>query len=188
MNINDLRKTFVPSCSRLCPMMGRPMVTMDMEPEIADRVDVLFLGVNPGAKEAELGRPFIGPAGQLLRRVMRTELPGRVCAFSNVILCSTPNESGIADPTAAMECCLANVRAICARLMPKVYVPCGAKAITRFKIEDRITYANGRTYHVNGCDVVPMIHPSAVLRGNCGEDDLAKAMRTVRTLLEKQGA
>ena len=54
--------------------------------------------------------PFVGPAGKLLRRIAREILPGRVLAFSNVILCSTPKEACLADSNAAMVCCSRNVK------------------------------------------------------------------------------
>ncbi len=154
-----------------------------MEPSEAYAVDVLFLGVNPGAKEAELGRPFVGPAGKLLRKIAHEILPGRVLAFSNVILCSTPNEAGLTDSNAAMECCSKNVRKIWDAFQPKIFVPCGAKALSRFEIKERIMAANGREYQTGEFTVVPMLHPAAVLRGCGNRTMLRDAMKTMARLL-----
>ena len=164
-------------------MRGKRRVVADMEPPESDSVDVLFLGVNPGAKEAELGRPFVGPAGKLLRKTAHEILPGRVLAFSNVILCSTPNEASLADSNAAMECCSRNVKKIWDAFQPRIFVPCGAKALSRFGIKDRIMTASGREYRTGECAVVPMLHPAAVLRGCGSRDLLADAMRTIARLL-----
>ena len=106
-------------------------------------------------------------------------------AFSNVILCSTPNESGIADSKRAMECCARNVEKIWNAFRPKIYVPCGAKALSKFGIQEKIMAASGHEYLIDGLTVVPMLHPSAVLRGCGSRKMLADAMQTIRGILEK---
>ncbi|MCR4667208.1 MAG: uracil-DNA glycosylase family protein [Desulfovibrio sp.] len=183
MDIRAFSKEFLFSCPPHCPMHGKIRVVADMEPEEADHVDILFLGVNPGTREAETGRPFVGPAGKLLRKTAHEILPGRVLAFSNVILCSSPNESGISDWKKAMECCAGNVAGIWSALHPDIVAPCGAKALSTFRIADKIMIANGREYHIDGQTVVPMLHPSAVLRGCGGRGMLADAMKTMKKLL-----
>ena len=125
-------------------MRGKRRIVADIEPPEAVAVDVLLLGVNPGRKEAELGRPFVGPAGKLLRKTAHEILPRRVLAFANVILCSTPNEAGLADSNVAMVCCSRNVRKIWDAFQPRIFVPCGAKALSRFGIKDRLMTASGR--------------------------------------------
>ena len=185
MDITKFFRSFTFSCPRQCPMRGKARVVADMEPAEAEVVDVLFLGVNPGKKEAELDRPFVGPAGKLLRKTAPEVLKWRVLAFSNVILCSTPNESGIADSNKAMECCAKNVERIWNIFRPRIYVPCGAKALSKFGIQDKIMTVNGHEYTVDGLTVVPMLHPSAVLRGCGSRTMLADAMRTMKSILER---
>ncbi|MCR5813565.1 MAG: uracil-DNA glycosylase family protein [Desulfovibrio sp.] len=183
VNSTAFSKAFRFFCPRRCPLRGKVRVVADMEPEEAEQIDVLFLGVNPGAKEADLGRPFVGPAGKLLRRTAREILAGHVLAFSNVILCSTSKESDISDANQAIECCAENVASIWQVLQPKIYVPCGAKALSKFTITDKIMAVSGRVYHLDGLTVVPMLHPAAVLRGCGSREMLADAMRTIKRLL-----
>ena len=185
MDINVFSSTFSFSCPRQCPLRGKARVVADMEPRKADAVDVLFLGVNPGEKEAELGRPFVGPAGKLLRKTAHDLLPGYVLAFSNVILCSTPNESGIANSNIAMECCARNVEIVLNAFRPRIYVPCGAKALTKFGIQDKIMTASGHGYHIDEYTIVPILHPSAVLRGCGNKSMLVDAMMTIKNFLLK---
>lgn len=59
--------------------------------------EVLFLGEAPGESENVLGKPFCGPAGQLLDKIVRNGLRGAFkVAYTNVVGC-IPREDG--DPT-----------------------------------------------------------------------------------------
>lgn len=60
--------------------------------------DVLFVGEAPGKTEDALGEPFVGPAGQLLDRILGRALDGfpravRV-AYSNLIACIPLDDEG----------------------------------------------------------------------------------------------
>jgi len=46
-----------------CPLPGPPVY-----PDVPEGADILFIGMNPGKLEEQLRRPFVGPAGKLLRR------------------------------------------------------------------------------------------------------------------------
>lgn len=50
--------------------------------------DVLFIGEAPGMNEDAEGKPFWGPAGQLLNQIIDRALPSDVaCAFTNLVAC-----------------------------------------------------------------------------------------------------
>lgn len=49
--------------------------------------DILFIGEAPGESEDCLGQPFVGPAGQLLDRIVRLALPYRSHEFDSSRTC-----------------------------------------------------------------------------------------------------
>src|SRR5262245_33856687 len=64
---------------------------------------VLFIGEAPGESENVIGQPFVGPAGQLLDRIIERALPeGTSYALTNLVCCiprddegKKPNEPGV---------------------------------------------------------------------------------------------
>lgn len=59
---------------------------------------VLFVGEAPGPSEDLIGAPFVGPAGQLLDRMIGTALNGRTdlkLAFTNLVGCIPKDDGGV---------------------------------------------------------------------------------------------
>lgn len=130
---------------------------------------VMLVGEAPGAEEDRLGKPFVGPAGQLLDRMLasiglsRTEnvyisniLPWRPPANR------TPNDAEIAQ-------CLPFVERHIALARPRILVALGgisAKAL--LGTTTGITRLRGRpaVYRRDGMDIplLPMFHPAFLLR------------------------
>jgi uracil-DNA glycosylase family 4 len=56
---------------------------------------VLFLGEGPGVSEDVLGKPFVGPAGELLQRIIDQAVPAHVTyALYNVVGCMPTDDDG----------------------------------------------------------------------------------------------
>ncbi|MRR14659.1 uracil-DNA glycosylase, partial [archaeon] len=54
--------------------------------------DVMFIGEAPGAVEDETGRPFVGPAGELLTKIIESMgLKREDVYIANIIKCKTPD-------------------------------------------------------------------------------------------------
>ena len=53
--------------------------------------DILFIGEAPGQNEDEQGRPFVGPAGTILDRAIRSSIAGRSYYITNVVACVIPS-------------------------------------------------------------------------------------------------
>ncbi len=87
----------IAACRR-CPLhQGR---TRTVPGEGPARTDVMFVGEAPGAAEDASGRPFVGPAGQLLTRILEggMGLQREEVFIANVLKCRPP---GNRDPEAA---------------------------------------------------------------------------------------
>ena len=89
--------------------------------------DVMVVGEAPGRKEDEEGRPFVGPAGQLLNRLL--ELAGlrrEEVYITNVVKCRPP---GNRDPRPEeVEACLPYLRRQIRLIRPKLIIAVGRHA------------------------------------------------------------
>ncbi len=126
--------------------------------------DLLFIGEAPGFHEDQQGRPFVGPAGQLLDRLLaEIEIDRTKAAIVNVIKCRPP---GNRDPLPdEIEACSPYLEAQLAHMQPQVIVTLGNFA-TRFILDQPIgiSRARGRKYLRRGATVIPTFHPAAALR------------------------
>lgn len=72
--------------------------------------DVLFIGEAPGTSEDDLGQPFVGPAGQLLNRIITNAMFGRKVrlGFTNLVACIPLGDDGkkaVEPPADAIAAC-----------------------------------------------------------------------------------
>ncbi|HEY3315913.1 MAG TPA: uracil-DNA glycosylase [Bacillota bacterium] len=128
------------------------------------RARVLVVGEGPGAVEDELGRPFVGPAGKLLDKILTSVGFTREEVYiTNVVKCRPPgNRVPLPDERAACRPWLeAQIRLIA----PKFLVCLGASAAQSLIDPDaRITKIRGVWFERLGLRVMPTYHPAALLR------------------------
>jgi DNA polymerase len=125
--------------------------------------DVLFVGEGPGAREDATGRPFVGPAGQLLDELLRSIGWAREDVFiANVVKCRPPgNRDPEPDEVSACGAFLDRQEAI---LDPAVVVTLGRFSLQRYLPGARISSIHGRVRRAAGRFIFPMYHPAAALR------------------------
>lgn len=138
--------------------------------------DVLFVGEGPGAREDATGRPFVGPAGQLL-----TELLGSIgwqrgdVFITNVVKCRPP---GNRDPEPAeIEACATFLDRQQDALDPAVIVTLGRHSLRRYLPAARIAEVHGQLRRTAGRFVFPMYHPAAALHQSSLREVLFRDMR-----------
>ncbi len=172
----------VAACTACGLCRGRTLtVPGEGDPEAA----VMFVGEGPGEQEDLSGRPFVGRAGQLLRRLIREELgrePEQVF-IANIVKCRPPgNRAPQPDETAA---CLPFLRRQVAAVRPRVLVPLGNPA-TQALLQTRegITRLRGRPVRRGEFLFLPTYHPSYLLRNPAAEPEGRADFRTLRTLLD----
>jgi DNA polymerase len=127
------------------------------------RSDVLLVGEGPGAREDATGRPFVGPAGQLLDELLRSIGWAREDVFiANVVKCRPP---GNRDPEPdEIEACAAFLDRQTTILDPAVIVTLGRFSLQRYLPGARISSIHGRVRRTGGRFIFPMYHPAAALR------------------------
>ena len=126
--------------------------------------DVMFVGEGPGQQEDEQGRPFVGPAGQLLDKMLAAiGLDRSVVYIANIVKCRPPHNR---DPQfVEQKCCGEWLQRQIALVDPAIIVCLGRIAATAL-IKDpfRITREHGQWFDVNGRRCMAIYHPSALLR------------------------
>lgn len=154
---------------RECPLRGAPHVVLDANRAEPGPVDVAFVGLNPGRREVEQGRPFVGPAGQILRSRLAGNGDARLpenarWLITNVILGHTPNETAIPKPGEVLARCRGLVESILDAFPARLTVAVGLKPVRWFGIEEAMEAANGRVFQTLRGPVLPLVHPAAVKR------------------------
>jgi DNA polymerase len=149
----------VRACTR-CPLhRGRTQAVPGEGNPISD---VLLVGEGPGAREDATGRPFVGPAGQLLNELLGSLGWAREDVFiANVVKCRPP---GNRDPEPAeIAACSDYLDRQEAALDPAVIVTLGRHSLQRYLPGARISSVHGQLRRSGGRFVFPMYHPAAAL-------------------------
>jgi DNA polymerase len=162
---------------------------------------LMVVGEGPGETEDELGRPFVGRAGQLLDRMLAAiDLPREDVYICNTVKCR-PTLEGPRGPRnrAPDPEEMANCRPFLDRqieiIAPDVILALGAPAAKSFLGRDfQITKMRGRWYAgPNGIPLMVTFHPAYVLRQTGGEIEGVKRLvwsdlKAVRAKLDEVAA
>ena len=165
--------TEVSGCTR-CPLhVGRNRTVPGEGNPLSD---VLLVGEGPGAREDATGRPFVGPAGQLLDEMLRSIGWARQHVFiANVVKCRPP---GNRDPEPdEINACRPYLDRQEAALDPAVIVTLGRHSLRRYLPDARIGEVHGRLRRSGGRFVFPMYHPAAALHQSSLRETLFADMR-----------
>ncbi|HEX5396700.1 MAG TPA: uracil-DNA glycosylase [Candidatus Limnocylindria bacterium] len=149
----------VRGCAR-CPLAKRRRLAVPGEGNLLS--DVLLVGEGPGAREDATGRPFVGPAGQLLDELLASIGWARSDVFiTNVVKCRPPaNRDPLPDEIAA---CGHYLDAQEVELDPVVIVTLGRFSLRRYLPGERIGAVHGRVRRSGSRFIFPMYHPAAAL-------------------------
>ena len=149
---------------------------------------LMFVGEGPGATEDETGRPFVGPAGQLLDKMLAAiDLKREDVYIANIVKCRPP---GNADPRPEYaEQCIGDLREQVRFIHPRVLVLLGRIAVQNLlKIQSGIGRIHGQVYERKGFLFVPTYHPSALLRNPELKRAAWEDFKMIRRLLEETNA
>lgn len=126
---------------------------------------VLVIGEAPGEEEDNSGRPFVGPAGQLLDKMLHAINLDRNtnCYIANIVKCRPPkNRTPYSDEA---EICRPFLDAQIHILKPKMILCAGRCAIQNLlHTEEPLSHLRGQFFNYNGIEVMATYHPSALLR------------------------
>ena len=148
---------------------------------------LMFIGEGPGQVEDEEGLAFVGPAGQLLTKMLAAiSLPRDRVYICNIVKCRPPNNRVPEESEAAA--CKLHLRMQVALVQPKVIVLLGSTAAKNtLGAEIRITRDRGRWFERKGVWMMPTYHPSALLRDPAKKREAWEDMQSLREKLMELG-
>jgi uracil-DNA glycosylase len=125
---------------------------------------LMFVGEAPGEQEDKRGEPFVGPAGELLDKMIEAMGWSRQSVFINNILCCRPpgNRNPQPDEVAA---CKPFLEARIGSIAPRIIVALGRPAAnTLLGTDAPISSLRGKFHDRHGIKVMPTFHPAYLLR------------------------
>lgn len=125
--------------------------------------ELMFVGEAPGAEEDRQGLPFVGPAGELLTKIIRAiGLRREDVYIANTVKCRPPeNREPEADEVGA---CRRYLDRQIDLVRPRVIVALGRTAgQTLLGTGDSLTRMRGHWHSVCGVDTLVTYHPAALL-------------------------
>ena len=142
--------------------------------------DIMLVGEGPGREEDIQGRPFVGPAGQLLDRMLSSiGLTRNDVYIANILKCRPP---GNRDPLPEeVSACIDYLRSQVALIKPKIIVCLGRVPAGYILGSDiRITRDRGVWHEVKGFFIMPTYHPAALLRNGQLKKDAYADLLSIR--------
>lgn len=147
--------------------------------------DVLFIGEAPGAREDELGRPFVGRAGQLLDKLIEGVGWKREDVYiTNIVKRRPPaNRDPLPEEIDAYKPYLTRQIEI---IRPKIIATLGRFSMNYFLPNAKITRDQGKVFRLpNKILIVPLLHPAAALRGTGMMNSLKESFKKLPLVLKK---
>jgi len=176
---------------RVCTLCGLHRVRTNAVPGEGNReAELMFIGEGPGRDEDLQGRPFVGRAGQLLRKIIAAmTFREDEVYITNMVKCRPPENR--VPHHEEIEICSSRylVRQI-ELIRPRVIVTLG-KTPTDYFVPGRegMTARRGRFGDYRGIPVMPTFHPSYLVR-NEGNRELKRMvwedMQKVMSLLGRK--
>jgi DNA polymerase len=124
----------------------------------------MFIGEGPGENEDEQGLPFVGKAGQLLTQILNAAGIDRKDVYiTNIVKCRPPgNRAPLPEESAACDPILQTQILL---IRPAIIVLLGSSPTKwLLKTTEGISKLRGRWFNWRGVAVMPMFHPSYLLR------------------------
>jgi DNA polymerase len=182
--LEEIRRKLARQC---CCDLGKTRTNLVFSDGTAD-ADLMFIGEAPGYHEDAQGIPFVGPAGQLLTRIIEAiGLRRDQVYIANITKCRPP-ENRLPLPQEAAAC-MPYLRRQIEIVKPKIIVTLGnlsTQAILQTTLG--ITKTRGRwTKYNDDIEVMPTFHPSYLLRYPAAKKEVWDDMKKVHARMRELG-
>ena len=150
---------------------------------------VMFIGEGPGYHEDQEGRPFVGQAGKLLDKLIKSIGLKRTDVFiGNVVKHRPP---GNRDPQPQeIEACREYLDEQINIIDPEIIATLGRFSMNKFLPNEFISKTHGQARFVEILGkrriVIPMYHPAAALRSGQVMIDLKNDFQKIKKFLNKE--
>ena len=143
---------------------------------------LVFIGEGPGQEEDRLLRPFVGPAGRLLDKMLYAAGFDRFHGvyILNVVKCRPPlNRTPTQDER---RTCWPHLKTQLRYLSPRIVVLLGATAVETLLGISSLSAARGRWHERGGVFFLATYHPAALLRNPTWK---VKAWEDLKMMVDK---
>lgn len=158
--LEELQK-FLEGCTRCKLHSGRKTIVFGSGSPTAR---LMFVGEGPGEQEDLMGLPFVGPAGQLLTKMIEAMKISRDDVYiANVVKCRPPmNRNPETDEIAQ---CSPFLKKQIEFINPEIIVALGTFAAQALlQTTERISRLRGTIHKYDGRKLIASFHPSYLLR------------------------
>ncbi len=159
-HLNDIHEE-LEACTRCRLHQDRTNLVFGEGP---DKAHIAFVGEGPGFEEDRQGRPFVGRAGKLLEKMIRSISMDRKDVYiCNVVKCRPPkNRTPQQDE---IEVCYPFLARQLTALSPRIIIALGACAAqTLLSRTTAISQLRGKIHSWRGIPLVCTYHPAYLLR------------------------
>ena len=143
---------------------------------------VAVVGESPGPPDIATGRPFMGPAGDMLNRILAaTGLQRQDCYLTNVVKMISTGEELTTD---VLNFFTPYLHRELTAVAPRVVIAFGntpTRALLRTK--KPISQMRGRFHDYHGAQLMPTFNPAYLLRDPSKKREVWEDMKQVRALL-----
>jgi len=135
---------------------------------------LMFIGEGPGADEDAQGLPFVGRAGKLLTQILTAaKIDRKQVYITNIVKCRPPENR--APVPEEMIVCDQHLQAQIMLIDPALIILLGnTPARWILKTNEGITKIRGKWFEWRGLPVMPMFHPSYLLRNASSKEGSPK--------------
>lgn len=146
---------------------------------------LVFIGEAPGKNEDLQGRPFVGPAGNLLTHyIKKIGLTRDKVFIGNIIKCRPPgNRDPLPEEISACEPYLIKQLEL---IQPKIICALGRYAAqTLLRMNASISEMRGNIYYYRGIKVLPTFHPANLLYHPANKELFEEDFKQLRQLYDE---
>ena len=152
---------------------------------------LMIIGEAPGADEDKFGKPFVGPAGKLLDKMLQAIERDRSNTYiTNIVFWRPPGNRKPTDEEISI--CLPLVKKHISLVKPKILVLLGGIASQALLgVNEGIMRLRGKWHKLdvsgieNSLDVMPMYHPAFLLRQPSHKRDAWEDLKSIKKKLQK---
>jgi len=145
---------------------------------------LMFIGEGPGATEDEMGRPFVGRAGQLLTKMIENvlEIKRENVYIANIVKCRPPNNRVPTEEEA--KTCMPYLLKQIEIINPKILVALGSTSYKYLtKDSTPISKIRGEIVRYKDKILIPTYHPSFLLRNPSKKKEAYIDLLKIKSLL-----
>ncbi|MDX2093897.1 MAG: uracil-DNA glycosylase [Kofleriaceae bacterium] len=153
----------------------------------AEDAPLMFVGEAPGEQEDKRGEPFVGPAGELLDKMIEAMGWTRQSVYITNILMSRPPRNRNPEPD-EIAACLPFLEDKIRVVAPRIIVALGRPSANTLLANDApISALRGKFHDRRGVKVMPTFHPAYLLREPDRKRDAWSDLKLVMAELARLG-